>query len=75
MNPGVPVIAPVESVNQLLACVKKCPPAPIPMIRAVICRLRSTSGTSNAMISTDAITSVNDSIQPSAGWRIRLVNT
>ena len=36
MNPGVPVIVPVESVNHVLAWLKKCPPAPIPMIRAVI---------------------------------------
>ena len=75
MNPGVPVIAPVESVNQVLASLKKLPPAPIPMIRAVICRLRSTSGTSNAMISTEAITSVHDSSQPRNGCRMRLVNT
>ena len=66
---------PLESVNQLLACVKKWPPAPMPMIRAVICRLRSTSGTSKAMISTDAITSVHDSSQPRNGCRIRLENT
>ena len=36
MNPGVPVIVPVASVNHVLALLKKCPPAPIPMIRAVI---------------------------------------
>ena len=54
---------------------KKCRPAPIPMMRAVIWRLRRTSGTSKAMISTEAITSVHDSSQPSDGWRIRLVNT
>ena len=75
MNPGKPVIDPLESVNQLLAWVKKWPPAPMPMIRAVICRLRRTSGTSKAMISTDAITSVHDSSQPRNGCRIRLENT
>ena len=47
----------------------------MPMIRAVIWRLRSTSGTSNAMISTEAITSVQDSIQPRNGWTMRLVKT
>jgi hypothetical protein len=73
MKPGVPVMAPVASVNQELAPPK--PPAPIPMIRAVIWRLRRTSGTSNAMISTDAMTSVQDSIHPSPGCRMRLVNT
>ena len=73
MNPGVPVMAPVASVNHPLAPLK--PPAPIPMMRAVIWRLRSTSGTSNAMISTEAMTSVQDSIHPSAGCRMRLVNT
>ena len=66
---------PVESVNHVFACVKKCPPAPMPMIRAVIWRLRRTSGTSNAMISTEAMTSVHDSIQPTNGCTIRLVNT
>ena len=35
-KPGVPVMAPVESVNQVFAFLKKCPPAPIPMMRAVI---------------------------------------
>ena len=74
MNPGKPVMDP-PSVNQLLAWLKKCPPAPMPMIRAVICRLRRTSGTSKAMISTDAITSVHDSSQPRNGCRIRLENT
>ncbi len=73
MNPGVPVIDPVESVNHELAPWK--PPAPIPTIRAEICRLRSTSGTSNAMIRTDAITSVHDSSHPRNGCRIRLENT
>ena len=42
---------------------------------AVIWRLRSTSGTSNAMIRTEAITSVHDSIQPRNGPMMRLVNT
>ena len=69
------MIPPVESVNQVFACVKKWPPAPIPMMRAVIWRLRSTSGTSNAMIRTDAITSVHDSIQPRNGCTMRLVKT
>jgi hypothetical protein len=32
MNPGVPVIVPVASVNQVFAPWK--PPAPMPMIRA-----------------------------------------
>jgi len=73
MKPGMPVMEPVASVNQLLAPPK--PPAPIPMIRAVIWRLRSTSGTSKAMMSTDAMTSVHDSRNPSAGCRMRLVNT
>ena len=36
MKPGLPVIDPVESVNQVFACLKKWPPAPMPMIRAVI---------------------------------------
>ena len=75
MNPGLPVIEPVESVNQVFALLKKCPPGPIPMMRAVIWRLRRTSGTSNAMIRTDAITSVHDSIQPRNGWTMRLENT
>ena len=75
MNPGVPVIAPVESVNQVFASWKKLPPAPIPMMRAVICRLRSTSGTSKAMISTEAMTSVHDSSQPRNGCTIRVVKT
>ncbi len=73
MNPGVPVMAPVASVNHPLAPLK--PPAPIPMMRAVIWRLRRTNGTSKAMISTDAITSVQDSSHPSDGCRMRLVNT
>jgi len=47
----------------------------MPMIRAVIWRLRSTSGTSKAMIRTEAMTRVQDSIQPRNGCRIRLVNT
>ncbi len=75
MNPGMPVMAPVASVNQLLAPVKKLPPTPIPTMRAVICRLRRTSGTSKAMIRIDAITRVHDSIQPRNGWMMRLVNT
>ena len=72
-KPGKPVIEPLESVNHPFA--REKPPAPMPMIRAVICRLRRTSGTSKAMIRTDAITSVHDSIQPRNGWMIRLVNT
>ena len=75
MKPGLPVIDPVESVNQVFACLKKWPPAPMPMMRAVICRLRRTSGTSNAMIRIDAITSVHDSIHPRNGWTMRLVKT
>ena len=75
MKPGLPVIDPVESVNHVFAFLKKCPPAPIPMMRAVIWRLRSTSGTSNAMIRIEAITRVHDSIQPTNGWTIRLVKT
>ena len=58
------MISPVEFVNQLFAFLKKWPPAPMPMIRPVICRLRRTSGTSNAMIAIEAITSVHDSSQP-----------
>jgi len=75
MKPGVPVIEPVASVNHVFALVKKWPPAPMPMIRAVICRLRSTSGTSKAMMRTEAMTRVHDSNQPRNGCRIRLVNT
>ena len=75
MKPGEPVMPPVESVNHEFAWLKKCPPAPMPMMRAVICRLRRTSGTSNAMISTEAITSDHDSIQPTNGWTMRLVKT
>ena len=70
MKPGVPVMSPVESVNQLFAPWK--PPAPIPMIRAEIWRFLSTRGTSKAMIRTEASTSVHDSSQPRNGWRIRL---
>ena len=73
MKPGVPVIVPVASVNQLFAPWK--PPAPIPMIRAEIWRFLSTSGTSKAMIRTLAITSVHDSSQPRNGCRMRLENT
>ena len=69
------MIPPVESVNQVFALSKKWPPGPMPMIRAVICRLRRTSGTSKAMISTEAITSVHDSSQPTNGWAMRLENT
>ena len=75
MNPGVPVIAPVESVNQRVRVLEEVPPAPMPMMRAVIWRLRSTSGTSKAMISTEAITSVQDSSQPRNGCTMRIVNT
>ena len=75
MNPGVPVIPPVESVNHVFASWKKLPPAPMPMILAVIWRLRRTSGTSNAMMSTEAMTSVHASIQPRNGCVMRLVNT
>ena len=74
-KPGEPVIPPVESVNQVFALLKKWPPGPMPMIRPVIWRLRRTSGTSNAMISTEAITSVQDSSQPRNGWTMRLENT
>ena len=63
------------NVNQLFAFLKKWPPAPIPMMRAVICRLRSTSGTSNAMIRIEAITRLHDSSQPRNGCTMRLVNT
>ncbi len=73
MNPGVPVMFPVESVNHVFACVK--PPAPMPMIRAAICRFLSTRGTSNAMMRTLAMTSVHDSSQPRNGCRMRLENT
>jgi hypothetical protein len=75
MNPGEPVMAPVESVNQVFESWKKLPPAPIPMMRAVICRLRRTSGTSKAMISTEAMTSVQASSQPRNGCVMRLVKT
>ena len=73
MNPGVPVIVPVASVNHVFAPWK--PPAPIPMIRAEIWRFLRTSGTSKAMIRTLAITSVHDSSQPRNGCRMRLENT
>ena len=59
----------------MLAFLKKCPPAPMPMIRPVIWMLRSTSGTSKAMIAMEAITSVHDSSQPTNGPTIRVVNT
>ncbi len=75
ISPFQPVIAPVELVNQLLAFLKKCPPAPMPMIRPVIWMFRSTSGTSNAMIAMDAITSVHDSSQPTNGPTMRVVKT
>ena len=75
MKPGVPVIAPLESVNQVFASLKKLPPAPMPMMRAVIWRFRRTSGISNAMIATEARTSVQPSIQPRNGWTMRLVKT
>ena len=74
-KPGDPVIPPVESVNHVFALLKKWPPGPMPMIRAVIWRLRRTSGTSKAMISTEAITSVHDSSQPTNGCAMRLENT
>ena len=62
-------------MNQLFAFLKKWPPAPMPMIRPVIWMLRSTSGTSNAMIATEAITSVHDSSQPRNGPMMRVVKT
>ena len=47
----------------------------MPMIRPVIWRLRRTSGTSNAMMAIDAITSVHDSSQPRNGPMMRVVKT
>ena len=65
-------------MNQLFAPEKKLLPVPIPMIRPVICRFRTTIGTSKAMIPSDANASVQLSSQPMNGptrGTMRLVKT
>src|SRR5215467_218536 len=64
--PGQLVMVPPE-VNHPLARLKKPVPVPMPMISPLICVLRSTIGTSNAMTASDANTSVNDSTQARKG--------
>ncbi len=67
MNPGRPVIDPLESVNHEFACVKKCPPAPIPMITRGDLQIAQHERDLEGDDRTEAITSINASSHPRNG--------